>query len=183
MRALDAGLEAAHDHTTTMNQAGLQSAISAFAHLTKDGKFLDALCHNYNTNGNEAFHSLLWNLISKNRMTSFGSLQFAADLAVCYYNEGKEFTLTKFYERMGLQIPVEAKNYCGSVDTGRQNQKEQRKGAEEQRAIAAMQKASARRALEMEMRMNLLPAMAVFSDALEEQILSEVTNTPVKKRK
>ena len=84
---------------------------------------------------------------------------------------------------MGLQIPVEAKNYCGSVDTGRQNQKEQRKGAEEQRAITAMQKASARRALEMEMRMNLLPAMAVFSDALEEQILSEVTNTPVKKRK
>ena len=46
-----------------------------------------------------------------------------------------------------------------------------------------MQKASARRALEMEMRMNLLPAMAVSSDALEEQILSEVTNTPVKKRK
>ena len=176
MRVIDAGLEAAHDHKTAMNQAGLQSVVSAFEYLTKDDKFLDALCHNYNTNGNEAFHSLLWQLTTKNRMTSFGSMQFAADLATCYYNDGREFTLARFYERMGLQLPLKAKKYCEFADSERVNQKEQRKEVEQQRA-------SARCLLEMESRMNLLPAMAVSSEAIEEQILSQVTNTPVKKRK
>ena len=160
-------MEAAHDHKTTMNQAGLQSVVSAFEYLTKDNKFLDALCHNYNTNGNEAFHSLLWQLTTKNRMTSFGSMQFAADLATCYYNDGREFTLARFYERMGLQFPLEAKKYCEFADTGRQNQNERRKEAEHQRASAAMKKASERRALEMEKRMNLLSTMAVSSEAIE----------------
>ena len=46
-----------------------------------------------------------------------------------------------------------------------------------------MEKASARRAVEIGMRMNLLPNMAVSSEALEERVLSELSKTPTKKRK
>ena len=134
---------------TAMNQAGLQFVVSALLFLTKVVKFLDALCQNYNRNGNKALHSLLWNLTHKNRMTSFGSMQFAADPATCYYNDGRKFTLAKFYQRMVLQFPLEAEKYCEFVDIRRENQDDPRKEAEQQRASAVMQKASARRALEM----------------------------------
>lgn len=114
------------DHTTALNQAGVQAVRPAFEHMTRNDNFLQPLCHNFNTNAYEPFHSLLWSITAKYRMISFESLQFSADLAVRYCNDGMEFTLRNLYSRMGV-FPKEAVLYFRNFDNRREKQKQKEK--------------------------------------------------------
>ncbi|XP_055346445.1 uncharacterized protein LOC129593946 [Paramacrobiotus metropolitanus] len=97
LQAKSAGQEYFHDPKKVIPEACMEAIWPVFEELTTE-ELLTSLQHNGNTDQCEAFNSILWSIDGKNRLSSKGNVTFAVNLATCYYNEGREWTL-KIFEK------------------------------------------------------------------------------------
>lgn len=82
--------------------------------------FLSAVQEAYTQNPCESYNHLLWNLAPKESYTSTTETSLAVSLSVCLYNSGYYYTLSRLFEKCGIQVSDFQKLSWQNLDKQRQ---------------------------------------------------------------
>ena len=84
-----------------------------------DPALLEGCKHLYTQNANESLHHIVWGFAPKTQFNSAQECELALCLAVCQFNDGVEYTMTRLHEKLNLHVPASSVSTWQTIDSSR----------------------------------------------------------------